>query len=74
MNLIESNDTKGFDKYIDQTGNTICGECPIRILMHTIKCSKNKMETKFVQYDQSDKVKSFNGSSVSYAAALTYLK
>ena len=42
--------------------------------MHTIKCSKNKMETKFVQYDQSDKVKSFNGSSVSYAAAITYFK
>ncbi len=42
--------------------------------MHTINYSKNKMETKFVQYDQSDKVKSFNGSSVSYAAAISYMK
>lgn len=76
MTLIEKNDTKGFDKYIDQTGNTICGEFPIRILMHTINQSKNykKLTTKFVQYDQSEKVKSFNGSSVSYAAGVTYLK
>jgi len=44
--------------------------------MHTIKHSKqNKnIATKFVQYDQSDKVKSFNGSSVSYAAGVTYIK
>lgn len=44
--------------------------------MHTIKNSKmeKKLETKFVKYDQSDKVKSFNGSSVSYAAGVTYLK
>lgn len=76
MNLIEKNDTKAFDKYIQDTGNTICGEFPIRILMHTIKNSKmeKKLETKFVKYDQSDKVKSFNGSSVSYAAGVTYLK
>ena len=35
---------------------------------------EKKLETKFVKYDQSDKVKSFNGSSVSYAAGVTYLK
>lgn len=76
MSLIEKNDTKGFDKYIEETGNTICGEFPIRILMHTLKNSKNqkKLETKFVKYDQSDKVKSFNGSSVSYAAGVVYIK
>lgn len=76
MELIEKNDTKSFDKYIEETGNTICGEFPIRILMHTIKNSKSykNLETKFVQYDQSDKVKSFNGSSVSYAAGVTYIR
>ena len=76
MELIEKNSTKGFDKYIQQTENTICGEFPIRILMHTINNSKNNknITTKFVRYDQSDKVKSFNGSSVSYAAGVTYLK
>jgi hypothetical protein len=44
--------------------------------MHTINQSKNykNLSTKFVQYDQSDKVKSFNGSSVSYAAGVTYHK
>jgi predicted class III extradiol MEMO1 family dioxygenase len=55
MSLIEKNDTKGFDKYIEETGNTICGEFPIRILMHTIKNSKQykNINTKFVQYNQS---------------------
>lgn len=44
--------------------------------MHTIKSSKfySELETKFVKYDQSDKVKSFNGSSVSYAAGVTFIK
>lgn len=43
--------------------------------MHTINQSKLKnLQTKFVQYDQSDKVKSFNGSSVSYASAVVFDK
>ncbi len=40
MGLIEKNDLKNFDKYLENTGNTICGEQPIRLLMSTIRQSK----------------------------------
>ena len=36
MKLIEKNDLKGFMKYIDETGNTICGEHPIKLQEKTI--------------------------------------
>jgi len=41
--------------------------------MSTILHSKLKLGTKFVQYDQSEKVKRMDQSSVSYAAAVTYV-
>lgn len=41
--------------------------------MSIIGHSKFKLETKFVQYDQSEAVKSMDQSSVSYAAGVTYL-
>jgi predicted class III extradiol MEMO1 family dioxygenase len=40
--------------------------------MSTILHSKIKLSTKFVQYDQSEKVTRFDQSSVSYAASVTY--
>lgn len=53
MQLIEKNDLKSFDKYMEETGNTICGEQPIRLLMSTIKQSKLGAKTQFVRYAQS---------------------
>ena len=73
MNLIEKNDLKGFDGYIENTGNTICGEQPIRLLMSTINHSKYKAQTEFVRYAQSEKVKNFDDSSVSYASAVSFI-
>ena len=73
MKLIEKQDLKGFGKYLDDTENTICGRNPIRLLLSTIDHSKLKFNTEFVQYDQSEAVKSKNQSSVSYAAAITHL-
>ena len=34
MELIEKHDTKGFQKYLDETDNTICGRNPILILLN----------------------------------------
>ena len=53
MKLIEKQDLKGFEKYLDVTENTICGRNPIRLLLSTINHSKLKVNTQFVQYDQS---------------------
>lgn len=72
MSHIEKQDLKGFSEYIKDTGNTICGENPIKLLLSTIAHSKQKVETKFVRYDQSEAVKKPHQSSVSYASSITY--
>lgn len=73
MELIEKNDLAGFHKYMQEKENTICGEQPIRLLMSTIKHSKLGAKTQFVQYAQSEKVKSFEDSSVSYASSISFI-
>lgn len=73
MKLIEKQDLKGFTKYLDETENTICGRNPICLLLSTINHSKLKVNTQFVQYDQSEAVKTMDQSSVSYASAITYI-
>jgi AmmeMemoRadiSam system protein B len=73
MKLIEQNDIAGFDSYMKSTGNTICGEQPIRLLMNTIKQSKLGTKTEFVRYAQSEKATSNNSSSVSYASSVSFI-
>ena len=73
MKHIEKQDLKGFSKYLDETDNTICGRNPIRLLLSTINHSKQKLNTQFVKYDQSEPVKTMSQSSVSYASAITYI-
>ena len=74
MNLIQDHDAEGFDKYIKDTQNTICGRHPIGIYLHILRLSKLKLKTKFVKYAQSEQVKDKKGSSVSYASAVSYVE
>nr|CDS26518.1 protein memo1 [Hymenolepis microstoma] len=74
MSLIENLDTKGFNDYLHEYGNTICGRHPIGVLLQAInalKKSDNSLNPslKFVQYAQSSKCRNGRDSSVSYAAA-----
>lgn len=73
MNFIQNHDSQGFDKYIKETQNTICGRHPIGIYLNILKLSQLGPKTKFVKYAQSEQVKSKGGSSVSYASAITYI-
>lgn len=73
MKLIEANDIMGFHEYMKETGNTICGEQPIRVLMNAINESKLKMRTQFVQYAQSNQVEHINDMSVSYASGISFI-
>lgn len=75
MNAIAAQDAKEFDNYLQETHNTICGRHPIGILLKIIQQSKyaQKLKTKFVKYAQSSHCESAKDSSVSYAAAVTYL-
>ena len=74
MNLIQAQDMAGFQKYLKETENTICGSKPIQVLMACIDASGKETETKFVKYDQSEKLTSPDGSSVSYASSYTLMK
>lgn len=68
--------SKDWKEYIKLTGNTICGQKPIGILLQTIervKESKSYDEDwgkfKWIGYSQSSQVTSARDSSVSYASA-----
>lgn len=74
MDLIAKHDLAGFQKYLQQTQNTICGERPIKVLLAMAAASGQPCETAFVKYDQSDRVTSGDGCSVSYASSYTCIR
>ena len=71
MRLIEEHNLAGFKTYLSRTRNTICGRNPIMLLLSTILSSALPLRTKFVQYNQSEKVVDPNSGSVSYASSTT---
>ncbi|GHP08735.1 hypothetical protein PPROV_000747200 [Pycnococcus provasolii] len=70
MRLIEAQDTRGFQAYLAETGNTICGRHPIGVLLNALDHASSKFGLHFTKYAQSGAVTSRGGSSVSYASAL----
>jgi AmmeMemoRadiSam system protein B len=72
MKIIESMDMAEFERYLEETQNTICGRYPIQTLLSCINHLESrgrKFELKFNHYAQSEKVKALHQSSVSYASA-----
>ncbi|XP_077994147.1 protein MEMO1-like isoform X2 [Glandiceps talaboti] len=80
MKFIENFDPVGFARYLKDYGNTICGRHPIGVLLNAIVClrdeqrNSHQMSMKFLNYDQSQKCRSKDDSSVSYAAASFVLR
>ncbi len=75
MDLISRQDTEGFSKYLQITGNTICGRYPILILMEVLRNSRTKHQIEFVHYSQSNPLPpnpTREDSCVSYAAGVCY--
>lgn len=71
MRLIESGDAAAFSKYLQESGNTICGRHPIGVLMHMMaNCSQPGLRARFLAYAQSSRAVRPSDSSVSYAAAV----
>jgi len=70
MQLIEAQDPSGFNAYLKEYKNTICGRVPISILLNTIKRANTKFNLQFVYYAQSTQVVDTDDSSVSYAAGV----
>jgi AmmeMemoRadiSam system protein B len=71
MDLIERHDLLGFKSYLSRTRNTICGRNPIILLLSTILAANQEVTTKFVKYDQSERVVDPSSSSVSYASSVS---
>ncbi|XP_028729482.1 protein MEMO1 isoform X2 [Peromyscus leucopus] len=75
MSIIEQLDPVSFSNYLKKYHNTICGRHPIGVLLNAItELQKNgmNMSFSFLNYAQSSQCRSWQDSSVSYAAgALT---
>ena len=71
MRLIEEGDAAAFTRYLQDSGNTICGRHPIGVLLHMMdKCATRGLRAKFLAYAQSSRAMTTADSSVSYAAAV----
>lgn len=73
MSLIAGQDSEGFYKYLQSTGNTICGKNGVLVLMQTMRHAQRKVHIEFVHYSQSaplPELVSRSDSCVSYAAAV----
>ncbi len=75
MSFIEKHDAEGFAKYLQMTGNTICGRYPIQVLLEILRNSIGRYKVEFVHYSQSNllpKEVSRSDAVVSYAAGVCY--
>jgi len=63
----------GFHAYQRETRNTICGQHPISLLLHSLGASPQRHLLSWVKYAQSSKVTRNSDSSVSYASAVIEL-
>ena len=70
-----------WDSYIETTGNTICGQKPVAVvllLLERFRASGGELASdeafQWLGYSQSSKVSSLSDSSVSYASGYVLLK
>ncbi|CAB3397118.1 unnamed protein product [Caenorhabditis bovis] len=77
MDAIETLNPTMFSDYLKRTGNTICGRNPIMVMLqaaeHYRLSNSHTHEFKFLNYSQSNKVRSPSDSSVSYAAGALFV-
>ncbi|XP_068088018.1 protein MEMO1 isoform X2 [Hyperolius riggenbachi] len=71
MNIIEQLDPVPFSNYLKKYHNTICGRHPIGVLLNAateLRRNGTNMSFSFLNYAQSSQCRSWQDSSVSYAA------
>ena len=61
-----------FIKYLNETGNTICGSNPLKLFLRMKELKKIDHKIDWIDYEQSNAIASNRDSSVSYAAGLLY--
>ena len=65
--FIEKKNASGFINYINETGDTICGEFPIAVLLEMLP---EKSEAKLLKYDTSGRITGNYTNSVSYMSIM----
>ncbi|KAK6052164.1 Memo-like protein [Cooperia oncophora] len=77
MDAIETLNPQIFNDYLKRTQNTICGRNPITVMLqaaeHFRMMNNHTHEFRFLKYSQSNKARSVNDSSVSYAAGALFM-
>lgn len=77
MDAIAALDPPVFNEYLKKTQNTICGRNPICVMLqaaeHFRQMNNHTAEMRFLRYSQSNKCRSLNDSSVSYAAGVLFI-
>jgi len=77
MDAIATLEPSVFNDYLKKTQNTICGRNPICVMLqaaeHFRQQNNHTAEFRFLKYSQSNKCRSLNDSSVSYAAGALYI-
>ncbi|MFH1316885.1 MAG: AmmeMemoRadiSam system protein B [Candidatus Woesearchaeota archaeon] len=68
IEFILKKDVKGFLKYVEKTGATICGRWPIAVLLSAIECDKVEL----LEYYTSGDVLGEYDSAVGYASIVFY--
>lgn len=66
MQIASDGDAKLWDRYIERTGNTICGQKPMSVFLRLLE--KLDVGVQWTGYSQSSAVNSIRDSSVSYAS------
>lgn len=61
--LIRAKDPRGFREYLARTGATICGRCPVEVLLHMLPA---EAQGHLLKYDTSGKLVGDSNNSVSY--------
>lgn len=64
MDIASAGDAASWDRYIEKTGNTICGQKPILVLLRLL----HGTGIEWIGYSQSNKAKLLADHSVSYAS------
>ena len=73
MDLIQNQDLMGFNQYLSNEQNTICGRHPICVFLEILRNSRTSCKGQFVHYSQSQKMATRprrDDSCVSYAAGV----
>lgn len=77
MEVIKKCDYSSWENYLSISGNTICGQNPLSVIIRILQHLKNtnfEVDIEWIDYSQSNQINNFNDSSVSYGSGYMKIK